>query len=155
MHKNSLLATALLISQLSMAQITVNGPSTAERLPIGKAKAGFDTVAELYYVVNGADSTCVLLFLNEKIKKTAIDFQKVSFKNAGGTLLTLYKLFKSVFADENKGNKQYKVSFTLGNDPAFISVSRGKLVKMAEFRTDKGYFSITENQVDKLFGKKD
>lgn len=138
-----------------MAQITVNGPSTAQRVPIGKAKAGFDTVAELYYVVNGGDSSCVLLFLNEKLNKTAIDYQTVSFRNADGTLNTLYKLFKSVFDDENKGNKSYRVSFTLGNDAAVITASRGKLVRMAQFRTDKGYFSITENQTEKLFGKKD
>jgi hypothetical protein len=155
MLKKILILAPLFITHFTEAQITVSKPSTAQQVPIGKAKAGFDTVAELYYIVNGNDSTCVLLFLNEKLKKTAIDYQSIRFRNQDGTLETLYELFKSVFAEENKGNKAYRVNFTLGNQNSSIGVSRGKFVRMAEFRTEKGYFSLTENQTEKLFGRKD
>lgn len=152
MSKSLFILFAVLSSTTLKAQISIKAPSTAKTVTIGKVNSGFSPLAHLYYLVNGNDSVCVLQFENQKLKKTVIDYQSVSFRPENGTLNTLYKLFKSIFEDENK-SKSYRVAFTLGDESVSINVHRNSFVRMAEFRTDDSYFSLTEKQVDKLFGK--
>jgi len=151
-----LLAVLLFVAGRPSAQITVNGPSTATNVPIGKAKSVGSTIAELYYLVNGRDTTCILMYENAKFKDTkpkVFDFQSVSFKPWDGTVEKLYQVFKSVFAEGNRDNKSFRVSITLGRENVSIGHYKSLGFTMAEFRSEKGFFRVTEKQTDKLFGK--
>ncbi len=120
---------------------------------IGKVKAGYISKAELFYKIIDDDTVYTLMFKNEQYK-TLVDYEYISFSNQDGTLQKLYELFKTVFTDENKKNKDYQVKFTLGESSALISNWRLFGNTSAYFSNSKGYCVLTENNIELLFGKK-
>jgi hypothetical protein len=135
-------------------QISTPQKSTPSSI-VGKIAPMGAFVAGLSCRINEADSkdtTYTLSFNNLKFKH--IDaIESVSFSGVNNTVNELYKVFKSVFTDENKKNKDYIVNFTLGKDAVTISNTKAMGVTSAMFLVKDAYFTLTEKQVDKLFGK--
>ena len=115
---------------------------------VGKVNPMNTFIAELNYSVKDKDTTYTLSFRDMKYEQIT-SIKSIQFSGEGNTVDQFYSLFKSVFSDENKKNKDYAVTVTLGNK--VISISRYK--NMALFLVDNSNVFLTEKQIDKLFGK--
>lgn len=132
-----LLSVFLLISEISLGQITAK--ETPKRIIIGEVKASDKFIAE----ISATNDTCFLLmFKNEKYPSIS-DIKGISFTGSQ-TLSDLYKILSSVISD-----KDYKADFKLGGTEVSISNRDSKIWVW----TDKGYFFLTEKQLNRLFGK--
>jgi hypothetical protein len=122
---------------------------------VGKIAPMGAFIAELSYRPNEADETDTTYTLRfNNMKYTHIDaITSVQFSGIGNAVSGLYKVFKSVFSEENKSNKDYTVQFTLGKELVSISHTKGMGITSAMFLIKDAYFMLTEKQVDKLFGK--
>ena len=149
--KQLLIAFVLLLSFQSFAQLQVKKASPATK--IGSVNSGGRFLAELSYKVEEGDTTYTLMYRNCEYKQI-LSIESVKFNSEGGTVEQLYTILKSVFSDENKKNKEYKVELRLGDTDVIISNFRMMGVSSAMFSTTKGYVYLTEGQLDKLFGKK-
>ena len=146
MHK-LLLSALLLVSVTGYGQIEMR--PELKKIEIGSIKT---PRAELYGTVVDGDTTYTLMYKNAAYQ-TLTDFQSVSFSNDENTLGTLYDILKSVFKEENKKNKDYKVQFKLGETEVIVSNYRSMGMTAAMFFTTRGHTFFSEKQVDKLFGK--
>lgn len=151
------LLTVLIISMLcnySNAQIGTPVKSTPS-IVVGKIAPLGTFIAELSYrqnEVDEKDTTYTLRFRNQKY--TRIDsYESVEFSGIGNAVEDLYKAFKSVFTEENKSNKEYSITFTMGKDVVMISNYKVMGITSALFLVKGAHVSLTEKQVDKLFGK--
>jgi hypothetical protein len=146
----------LLISFVSFAsygQISViNIPKSNE---VGKVKSGMYTHAEITYMVDDKDTTYTFTYLDAQYKMLT-EYKSVYFQSDGKSLESFYKICKSVFNEQNKKNKDYSVSFKLGNDFMFVRNSRMFGIGYVTIGViDKGYtIQLLESQIDKLFAKK-
>lgn len=126
---------------------------------VGKVKRGGQKMAYIEYTVSkrNNDTTYFFTFKNEKYT-TIVDFQHVSFVNSK-TLSDLYKIMKSAFLEENKKDKDFMVSFKLGDKDVFVSNRRSFGLTLVVFHIyngpilDSHYISLGESEVEKLFGK--
>jgi hypothetical protein len=143
------LLTTIVLSTPAFSQIQLAQKPVSVSLGEG-VRSGGKFVAEIKVHPEEKDTTYTLLYQNMKYS-TITDIKGVGFYAEGNTLNTLYSLFKSVWAAENKDNKDYKVEFKLGSQDVIITTA-GK--KALFFTTDKGYFALTEKEVDQLFGRK-
>lgn len=119
---------------------------------IGKIAPLGGFVAELSYYINEGD-TIYLLNFNDASYTKINSIETVRFSEEGNTVNELYKMFKSVFIPENKKNKDYIVQFTLGKETVSIGNTKSLGVTSAMFTRNSSFFTLTEKQVDKLFGK--
>ncbi len=119
---------------------------------VGKIAPLGGFVAELSYQVNNGDTAYTLSF-NDASYTQINSIENVRFSGGESTINELYKAFKSVFLSENKKNKDYMVHFTLGKDVVAISNTKSMGITSAMFLIRQAYFTLTEKQVDKLFGK--
>jgi hypothetical protein len=111
---------------------------------IGKIAPMGAFVAELSYMVSGSDTVYTFTF-NDK-KYTQIDaIKSVSFTS----LNEFYTNLKSVFI---KKSKDYSLDFTLGKEPATVKAFKSMGILQAMIYVKDGYTTLTEKQVDKLFG---
>lgn len=153
--KYLLTSLCLFYSLIIKAQISPIQKSPVS-ITIGKIAPMGAFVAELSYMKNEADekdTTYILRFNNMKYKH--IDaIESVYFSGTGGVVDDLYKAFKSVFNEENKKNKDYIIKFSLGKEVVAISNTKAMGVTSAMFLVKDAYFSLTEKQIDKLFGRK-
>ena len=150
--KKLLAVTLVLLSFLSYGQITVL--NTPKLLEVGKVKSGIYTSGEIYYTVEGKDTTYTFRYMNAQYKMIT-DYKSVYFQSDNNALNEFYKICKSVFSEENKKNKNYFVEFKLGNDFVFVKNSRMFGINYITIGVlDKGYtIQLLESQIDKLFGK--
>lgn len=118
---------------------------------IGSVKPGARTIAELTRTVIDSDTAYGLTFSNAKYT-TLSDYKTVIFRGSE-TIDQLYNLMKTVFTDENKKNKDYKIDFKLGDNDVSIMNYRVMGITSMWFWSDGAYFYLSEKQVDKLFGK--
>lgn len=139
----------LLAPFVGFSQIQVM-PKTQE-ITIGKVKRGGQFVAEIKQEIKDGDTLYFYMFQNAKYS-TITDFQIIHFEGKK-TLDDLYTLLMSVFLEENKKNKEYKVDFNLGKSYCSIKTERMMGLTAVWFYTDKGYNSYTEKEINKLFGK--
>lgn len=112
-------------------------------------------IAQLSYTINpdgDKDTVYTIRFRNYRYKVISETFQ-VQFSGEGGSLDSLYSLMKSVFAEENKNNKDYSVSVTLGKEIIALSNYRTLGTTLVMFQTQDGYGLLKESQVEKLFVK--
>lgn len=142
------------LSHIGLAQIGAPVkvlPSTT----VGKIAPMGTFTAELSYTINDADTkdtSYTFRFRNHKY--TQIDsYESVQFSGEGNTAEQLYKVFKSVFTDENKNNKDYFVHFSLGKETVAISHTKSMGITSAMFQAKDAYVMLTEKQINKLFGK--
>lgn len=120
---------------------------------IGNVKSGPNVLATLTYEIqNDNDTLCHLKFKDFKYQ-TVEDFQSLLFFNKENTLEILYKTLKSFFTEENKKDKKYSVNIKLGDEDIIMNKYRTIGISAVIINTKTGYVYLTENQVDKLFGK--
>jgi hypothetical protein len=146
-----LLAILALLPNLSDAQIGTPQKATPSII-IGKIAPLGSFTAELSYQVAETDTTYTLRFRNAKYTQIT-STESVLFDSDGNAVDGLYKAFKSVFTEENRNNKDYLIHFTIGKDVVAISTYKNMGITQAMFLVKDAHFSITEKQVDKLFGK--
>lgn len=145
------LILVLLISSSAFGQLEVKKADNP--ITLGKVENGTTYVADLHYRIrDNGDTSCTLMFQNAKYT-TISDIQYFSFMNKEGTLNQCYTLLKTCISDENKKNKDYSVNFTLGKTNVIASPAKLGFNYSIMIWTDKGYFYVTEKQLDQLFGK--
>lgn len=144
----------LLLSINSFAQIS-EPTKTGTKVSIGKVAPMGTFIAELSYSVDpgNASDTAYLFEFNNYKYQTIREKQLVVFSATDNTKEKLYGIFKSVFADENKDNKDYAVSFKLGTNDVSIGHYRSVGTLMAAFIVRDAVVYLTSKQVDKIFGK--
>ena len=118
---------------------------------IGEVKSMGSLVARLEYSVIHSDTIYSIFYRNRKYQQI-IDIKYISFKGGQKTLDQLEEIFLSVFSDENRKNKEYKMSFKLGDQQVIISNETTMGIVGAQFFTEEGYFSLNKKMVNKLFG---
>src|SRR5579871_2488125 len=147
-----LIFTSMTFSAFSQLQVE----KPLKKVSIGKVAPAGQFLAELYYYVpddGDKDTTYSLMYKNQEYE-TLFDLQHLRFSSEGNTIKELYKLLQTFFTDENKKNKDYKVNIKLGQDQILLTNYRQMGIGSVFITTPKGYFILTERQVDKLFGKK-
>jgi hypothetical protein len=140
-----------LLSNYSNGQISVPKEAQPTTL-VGKIAPMGGFVAELSYLKNEADTTYFLRFRNAKYTHIT-SIESVAFSGVDNTVTELYKVFKSAFTDENKSKKDFLVQFTLGKNEVAISNTKSLGITSAMFTYKDAFFTLTEKQIDKLFGK--
>lgn len=134
------------------AQIQMADSSDALK-SIGKAKRSGLMIAELMYKVDADNDTSYAIVYKNAEYETLTDIQHITFDGGGEVLNQLYQVLKSFFTEENKKNKDYKKQFTLGTQDLLVSSHKIMGSTVISIRPDKGYFELTEKELDKLFGK--
>ena len=137
----------LLLSSTLTAQVAVNNQGSPRI--IGEVRNLGTPIATLSTT---PDSTYTLKFRD---KQFADDdkYQSITFKATPDDIATLYNAFKQVHHSSNIKNKSFSLSITLGPTPVTIKNYTYMGVVMCEVVTPSGFFQLTKNQVDKLFGK--
>jgi hypothetical protein len=144
---------AVLFASISFAQIQVSQVHTkAEEHVVGSLKPAGYFHSELTYRIEDKDTIYTLMYRNAKYSQIR-DYKSLKFSGEDNTLNQLYDVIKSVFSDENKKNKDFKVELKLGETQVIISNFKTMGITSAMFFTSDGYFYLTEKQLDKLFGK--
>jgi hypothetical protein len=117
---------------------------------IGKWKNGGRLSHELSYSVDdNNDTTYRLLYTNESYSQI-IDLKAIRFSEEGSTLDSLYSTLKECFSRE----KDYQISFKLGEELVTVKVDKMMGMKYIIVLSSQGYFTLTKNGLEKLFGKK-
>lgn len=144
----AIMLSILKLTSYSQIQVRQSSP----QVEVGKVSYMGNFHSELSYNVLDDDTTYTLMYRNSEFK-TLVDVESIKFSSVGNTYNTLYDLIKSVYSPENVKNKDYKVEFRLGETEVIVSNVRMMGITTAMFFTTKGYFYITEKQLDRLFGK--
>ena len=138
------------------AQFQLANPMQSVR--VGEVMNGPYTIAKLTYLVdelNQQDTTYTFSFRDARYKDR-FEYVNVNFKSEGNAKEHFYSIVKTVFGEENKRNKQYEVSFKLGND--FVQVKNfrftGITYAMIVFNGKAQTIPLLKSYVDKIFGKK-
>lgn len=142
----SLLCSASAYCQMS-APIK-EAPSTLA----GKVNNFGTFVGSLSYSIDDKDTVYDLCFRNYKYT-TITELDHIRFGGEGGAVDSLFSLMRTVFADENRKNKDYAVTVTLGKEPISISTYRSMGIPAVMILNREGYGLFTEKQLAKLFGK--
>lgn len=137
----------LLLPFFAFSQIQVS--QSAPAVKVGEVKYFGKFIASLSYAVNGSDTLYTFTYHNAKYT-TLDDIKVISFH---GNSDALYIAFKSVFTEENKTNKEYKLPLKIGDTEAVISTERNLGTTSAMFLAAGGYVYLTEKQIDKLFNR--
>lgn len=153
--KNSL-AVLIIILLPCICYTQISAPlKVSASITVGKIAPMGSFTAELSYQINEKDTkdTIYTLRFNNAKYTHITSIESVRFSGVDNTVVELYKMFKSVFSEENKKNKDYIVQFNLGKDAVAVSSIKSMGITSAMFTYKEAYFSLTEKQVDKLFGK--
>ncbi len=147
----------ILLFLLPLASIAQIGTpiKTPPSITVGKVTPMGTFGAELTYAPNPVDANGTLYtlkFRNYKYDQVTLTFV-VQFSGVNHTVDSLYSLMKTVFAKENKKNKDYTVTVTLGKDVVTIGTYRVDMIGLKFSLPDGSYGVLTEKQLDKLFAK--
>lgn len=143
----------LMVVSMFILTLTTNGQIQETKVDnvtnIGSVKSGMYTVLELNYRVVKDDTLYSLMYINAKYQYTR-DVKFIHFYEQGGTLESLYTILSNCM----KEGKDFEKTFNLGNDQVIVTTSKSMGVKYLFFYVaDKGYTTITEKQLKKLFNK--
>lgn len=138
----------LFYSTYSYGQVKVSPGSTL----LGSIKTGFLFKAELSYTIEGADTTYTLLYDVLKEENPTM-VNKIRFKASSADIENLYTSLKSFFTKDNIKKKGYSVSVRLGDYDVTLLNIRTLGLTSVRFVEKNGSFSMTERQVDFLFGR--
>jgi hypothetical protein len=144
--KKTLLLSTLLISIFSFSQIQKF--EVPKSITIGKVKSAGTFLADLTYTIEDGDTTYRISYNNAEYSHIT-DIQSVSFSSEGNTLNELYDLFISTI---NKP-KDEQATFKLGSQMVGLTSMRQLGIKVLLISPEKGYFMVTEKQINKLFNK--
>lgn len=147
-----LAAITLSVAFFQTAHSQIEIKEKPKAVTLGKVKSGSALIAELTYTVEDKD-TLFTIFYNNAEYKTLTDIQAIVFDGQDNTFGKFYDVLKSFFSDENKKNKEYAVSLKLGGKNVNLMNMRVMGTTSVMVHGEKGYFYLTEKQVDKLFGK--
>lgn len=145
----AILLLTMLFSITTFSQIEVKKASPD--VTVGKLQTMGMLTAELSYQVSETDTIYTIVYRNCRYTHIT-DFKSFRFDGISDTKNEFYKILKSFFADENRKNKDYKLDLKLGD--TYVSVSGEKMgfgTYCVRIWTERGYFYLVENQVDKLF----
>jgi hypothetical protein len=119
---------------------------------IGQLRFGGVTKAKMQYINYGGDTT-YMLFIKDVRDQPKNNYFGITFKSIGGTYSKLYTILKSFFLPENKKDKKYSRTFSLGDTG--INVQHYRLItgRGIMFYTKEGYTYWSEKDIDKLFGQ--
>lgn len=129
------------------AQIQMNKTPVTHVVGEVKQKGIFYAGVHKEYFEGETDTTYSLLFLNNKYENI-IDLKRIRFKNDSNTVGQLYSILKKSFA-----RAEFKASFNLGDKPVITELFRSAAGPRIIIYVDGGYVSLSENEVDKIFGK--
>lgn len=150
MKKTISILTLVFSSFIVNAQIQVlEKPATIE---VGKIKAGMYLIANMSYsIYNSGDTTYTLIYRNAKYTQID-DYKTFSFNSTNGEFEQFYNLFKKAFTADDI--KNYSITFKLGEEMLNLVGYKQMGVKGVMVITTKGATNpLTENQINKLFGK--
>lgn len=137
----------------SFGQVQIIEVDKNQSVTVGKLKSGFAFIADLEYKLDDKDTVYTLSFQDNRFTQIT-SIKSVSFNSDGDALNSVYFIFKSVFKDENKKNKDYNVTFNLGQKTVQVTNSRMMGITYVRLLVDNSYsIPLLESQVDKLFGK--
>ena len=146
-------AIALIATINSYGQVQLLQVDNNQTVTVGKLKSGFAFIADLEYKIDDKDTVYTLSFQDNRFTQIT-SIKSVSFNSDGDALNSVYSIFKSVFKDENKKNKDYNVTFKLGQETVMVANSRMMGITYARLFVNNSYsIPLLESQVDKLFGK--
>lgn len=152
MKKLLILFVAATITIISFAQTPYEAPSYQKEIgKIGKINDRTTTYASLWYEIIGNDTVYSFLF-QTSIQYGPLSMASVAFKGVD-TLNIFYTNLKSVFTDEHKKDRKYKVNFKLGITEVVAGAVRSNGETTVKFSTPRGFIHLTEKQVDTIFGK--
>lgn len=138
----------LLMPIFCLGQITGAKVYSEQSVRIGEVKEYSQMIAALKYTAVENDTFYTFSYLNKHYSHIT-DTQVIVFSGAK-TLDDLYKFFKSFYLPENENNKDYGMSFKLGDHDINMFANKGKVF----FSEGNNYTVLTEKQIDKLFGRK-
>lgn len=143
---------ALTCLNAAHGQLTEHTGSGKEWTPYSELNTLGFSKASLQYVVNGSDTTFLLLMYDQRPELK--NYFSIRFSSEGNTLHSLYQILLSVFEKENWKNRSYIRVFTLGQDK--VSVYRSPVIesKALILSTDKGRIQLNKREVEKLFSGK-
>lgn len=139
---------------LCLALISLNSFSQlvkleeGKRIDIGKAKRGGVVLAELYYKVSNSDTTYYLEF-DDAANGRGEKQKSVAFAAVGNTFESLYNVLNESLG-QPKGTKN---SFELGSTKVVLKTDKMLGTPFVSFYVDEAYFSVTEKELKKLFGR--
>lgn len=141
-----LLRTLVVPAQIKMAD-------KADWNVLGEVKSVGSLIAKLEYSVAANDTTWFLLMKDFK-KQQEVNYFSIRFQSTGNACTQFYELLKSFFTDDNRANKNYMQTFTLGNTG--VNLQHCTLIAKHGVRltTRDGYINLSEKDIDKLFGKR-
>lgn len=138
-----------LLSQIDVIQ-------TKPEVLVGKVATpmmGYVKAKLTYNILENNDTVYTLMYTNAKYSKIT-DFEYIKFSSVDNTVNIFYDLLMSVFKKENCKNKEYKVSFKLGEDFVTVSTAYSMGITASTLMTSNGYVYFKESEIKKLFGKK-
>ena len=153
MKKLSMVFLLALVATVSFGQIQVYNVNKTPKTSIGKLKSGLAFVAEMESEVEGKDTTYTLSFHDARYTQI-VSIKSLYFNSVGNSFESFYEICKSVFKEENKKNKDYMVTFRLGDKDIAVVNSRMMGITYVRILVDNsGTIQLLESQIDKLFGK--
>lgn len=151
MKKIAVVPALFFIVNIATAQIKM--AEQAEWVVAGQVKSLGTTIAKLEYSAAGTDTAYFLLMKDFK-KQEEVNYFSIKFRAKGNACSQLYELLKSFFIKDNKANKNYMQTFTLGETG--VNLQHCTLIARHGVRltTKEGYINLSEKDIDKLFGKR-
>ncbi len=116
---------------------------------IGQVIEKTKLVSKLTWEVSGTDTIYLFTFANVKGHQFT-DHQAIVLVGARA-VDKFYQAVKSVFSEENKKNRDYKLDWNDGG--VAIKIGHGEPKNTVMVGLENGYCFLTEKQVDKTFGK--
>lgn len=125
----------------------------ADWVTIGQVKSLGALIAKSEYSINDKDTTYFFLLKDFK-KQQEVNYFSLKFQSTGNACSQFYTLLKSFFDEDNRKNKDYMQTFTLGN--IGVNLQHCTLIAKHGVRltTKDGYINLSEKDIDKLFGKR-
>ena len=151
-----LLCIVTLFNAKTNAQIQIS--NIKQPIRVGESKNGPYSIAKLTYLVdetNKHDTTYTFTFRDSRYKDR-MEYAAVSFKSEGNAKDDFYSMVKTVFSNNNKRNKQYEVTFKLGDELVQVKNFRftGITYAMIVFNGKSQTIPLLKSAVNKTFGKK-
>lgn len=146
------LVTAICMAVIA-APAQIKMAENAEWNLVGQVRSLGTTIAKMEYSSNGND-TAYFLLMKDFTKQQGTNYFSVKFKGTGNAFSRFYELLKSFFTDDNRKNKNYMQTFTLGAEG--VNLQHCTLIAKHGVRltTRDGYINLSEKDIDKLFGKR-
>jgi hypothetical protein len=148
-----IITTCILCLTLNTAFAQLEMAESKQWILVGELKTLGAMKAKLEYRTSGTD-TLYLLFMKSFRKEREASYFGVNFNGRNDTYHTLYLLLKSFFLDENRKNRDYMKTFTLGTTGVNLQHCRLIGGPGVMFTTKEGYINFSEKDIDKLFGKR-